>query len=421
MAVKQTVKNKTIFVQIAAYRDPELLNTIKDCLDKAKYPQKLQFGIGWQHSPYEEWDTLDEYKNNPQFTILDVDYRDARGPCWIRHQINNLYNNQQYTLQIDSHHRFATDWDVTLINMLESLRSAECPRPMLTSYLPSFNPKNDPEARLQSPWIMEFDRFAPEGAVHFMPRSIDNYKELSSPVPARFASGHFIFADGTFVRDVPYDPTYYFHGEEINLSVRSYMAGYDLFAPHKVFMWHEYTREGKSKHWDDHSKWVELEKESHKHNRELLGIDTTSDKTLQKHRRTLKEYERYAGIEFATRRVHKQTLIKKFPPVSITESEHSSQLVNYHKVCIDLYRPLFTEDDYIFWAVAFEDEHGNEIIRKDVTREESQRLLSVPLEQDKFIHIWREFYSDRTPVRWVVWPESESKGFMNRLTGEFKK
>ena len=35
----------TIFVQIAAYRDPELLPTIRDCLQKAKYPKLLSFGI----------------------------------------------------------------------------------------------------------------------------------------------------------------------------------------------------------------------------------------------------------------------------------------------------------------------------------------------------------------------------------------
>jgi hypothetical protein len=34
-----------IFVHIALYRDPELLPTIKDRLDKAKYPENLTFGI----------------------------------------------------------------------------------------------------------------------------------------------------------------------------------------------------------------------------------------------------------------------------------------------------------------------------------------------------------------------------------------
>ena len=44
---------KTIFVQIASYRDPELVPTIKDCIAKAKHPERLTFGVCWQNSPDE--------------------------------------------------------------------------------------------------------------------------------------------------------------------------------------------------------------------------------------------------------------------------------------------------------------------------------------------------------------------------------
>jgi len=408
----------TIYVQIAAYRDPELLATLRDCLARAKYPEHLRFGIAWQHSPYDTWDTLEEFIADPRFRILDIDYRDAKGPCWARHQLNTLYDGETYILQLDSHHRFTEHWDQTLITMLEGVRSRSVKKPLLSSYLPSFNPTNDPAERLAAPWIMEFDRFAPEGPVHFLPHTIDDHVELTAPVPSRFISGHFIFADGSFVQEVPYDPTYYFHGEEINLSVRAYMAGYDLFAPHKVVMWHEYHRNGKKKHWDDHVDWSARDKISHEHNRELLGIDQTeSDKKLTQHRRTLHDYEMYAGIEFATRRAHKNTIQKHRPPVSQTREEHVAGLTSYHKVCIDVYRPEFTETDYTFWAIALEDDTGTEIYRQDAGPEEIRMILSVPFEQDKFVHIWRMFYADTQPVRWVVWPHSEAKGWMPRLSG----
>ncbi len=35
-------KAETIFVQIASYRDPDLLNTLKDILDNAKDPKNLK-------------------------------------------------------------------------------------------------------------------------------------------------------------------------------------------------------------------------------------------------------------------------------------------------------------------------------------------------------------------------------------------
>lgn len=415
---KKTVKKQpTIYIQIAAYRDPELLNTIKSALENATRPENLVFGIAWQHSPYEEWDNLDPYIKDKRFRIIDIDYRDAKGPCWARYQLNKQWKNETYTMQIDSHHRFAPGWDDAFINMLEGLRTKDCPKPLLSSYLPSFNPKNDPESRMEAPWVMQFDRFAPESPVHFLPHTIDNYKELDKPVPSRFISGHFIFADGKFCKEVEYDPNYYFHGEEINLSVRAYMAGYDLFAPHRTYAWHEYTRDGKKKHWDDHRDWLDLDKHSHSHNRELLGIDKVTKKSLKKNVRTLKQYEMYAGLDFKTRRAHIKTINKEQPPVSTNDIEHQSGLTFYQRICIDVYRGEFTENDYTVWAVALEDKDGNEIYRQDVSADESKVLLSVPYENDKFVHIWRMFNSDTKAKRWVVWPHSASKGWMKRLTG----
>ena len=53
-------KRDTIFISIASYRDKELLPTIEDCLNQAKYPDRLRFGICWQHSKEDKWDTLDK-------------------------------------------------------------------------------------------------------------------------------------------------------------------------------------------------------------------------------------------------------------------------------------------------------------------------------------------------------------------------
>ena len=72
------------------------------------------------------------------------------------------------------------------------------PKPLLTGYVSSFDPDNDPAARVQEPWRMAFDRFIPEGAVFFLPETIPNWRELDTPVPARFYSAHFCFTLGEF-------------------------------------------------------------------------------------------------------------------------------------------------------------------------------------------------------------------------------
>ena len=49
-----------IFIQIASYRDPQLIPTIKDCLSNAKHPENLVFGICRQYHPEDGFDDLSE-------------------------------------------------------------------------------------------------------------------------------------------------------------------------------------------------------------------------------------------------------------------------------------------------------------------------------------------------------------------------
>ena len=70
--------DKKIFIQIASYRDPQLITTLRDCISNAKYPENLVFSIAWQHSVEDEWDSLYEYKNDKRFRVLDINYKDAK-------------------------------------------------------------------------------------------------------------------------------------------------------------------------------------------------------------------------------------------------------------------------------------------------------------------------------------------------------
>ena len=112
----------TIFVQIASYRDPQLLPTLEDLLKNAKNPERLVFSIAWQHSKEDEWDTLDQYKDDPRFKIIDINYKNSKGACWARNLLQQQYDDETYTLQIDSHHRFTKNWDFELIKELKNLQ-----------------------------------------------------------------------------------------------------------------------------------------------------------------------------------------------------------------------------------------------------------------------------------------------------------
>jgi glycosyltransferase involved in cell wall biosynthesis len=413
----------TIFVQIASYRDPQLLPTLKDMLDKSDHPENLRIGICWQHSDQDVWDNLDEFKDDPRFRIIDINYTESKGVCWARNSIQQLYQDEKYTLQLDSHHRFVKGWDTELINMVLYLQSKGHPKPLLTAYIPSFDPDNDPGARVKEPWKMNFDRFIPEGAVFFLPASFDTWENKDEPLPARFYSAHFAFTLGEFSKDVQHDPEYYFHGEEISVAARAYTHGYDLFHPHKVLIWHEYTRKGRTKQWDDDKKWGNRNIASHLKNRKLFEMDGEKrDIDFGKYGfgtvRTLRDYEKYSGLSFKKRAIQQRVLDHKPPPdpetSHLSDEEFDSKLLSIFKHCIDVGYDQVPENDYDFWAVAFKNEAGEDMYRQDADKDEIIRMKQDP---DGYCKVWREFQTDTKPSSWIVWPHSISKGWADPITG----
>lgn len=413
----------TIFVQIASYRDPQLLPTIKDMLDKADHPENLRLGICWQHSPQDDWDKLDEYKDDPRFRILDVNYSESKGVCWARNAVQQLYKDEKYTLQLDSHHRFVPHWDTELIKMLKDLQKKGHKKPLITGYIPSFDPDNDPAARINEPWKMNFDRFIPEGAVFFLPASFDSWDDKTQPLPARFYSAHFAFSVGQFSKEVQHDPDYYFHGEEISIAVRAYTHGYDLFHPHKVVCWHEYTRKGRTKQWDDDKEWAKRNDYCHLKNRKLFEMDGEKrdiDFGIYGFgtARSLRDYEKYSGLSFGKRAIQKRVLDHKPPPdpetSNVSDEEFDNKLLKIFKHCIDIQYSQVPEDDYDFWAVAFKDDKGEDIYRKDADKNE---IINMKHDPDGYCKVWREFETDIMPSSWIVWPHSVSKGWADPITG----
>jgi hypothetical protein len=226
---------------------------------------------------------------------------------------------------------------------------------------------------------------------------------------------------GQFCKEVPHDPEYYFHGEEISIAVRAYTWGYDLFHPHKVVCWHEYTRKGRTKQWDDDKDWGKRNEYCHLKNRKLFGMDgEKQDIDFGVYgfgsERTLDQYERYAGINFKRRAVQKYTLDNNLAPNPqyTDEQEYQKSFLNIFKHCIDVGYDKVPENDYNFWVIAFHGADEKTLFRKDADKEEINRMKNDP---DGYCKIWREFNCEEKPTYWVVWPYSESKGWCERITG----
>jgi len=410
------MRKETILVHLPGYRDPELVPTIKDALVNAKYPKRIHFGICRQYHPEDGFDNLDEFRKDKRFHIMDVPYEEAQGLPWARAQINEkLMTDQDYILQLDSHHRFAKDWDVTLIKM-HNQREKQGYKPILAAYLPLYTPFDDPEGRTMEPWQQHFVCFYPHGTIFIRPGLLTGWQDMTEPPFSRFLLGHFCFARSEWAREIKHDPDIYFSGEEINLTVRSYTHGYDLFHPHKLVVWHSTMREERDGilKWDDDSKrgvnWWNKQEKARAKIRQLFrvednGFDLTGYDLGTA--RTLADYEEYAGVNFKEKLVQKYTIDNFYPPTPI-DSPWSKSF--YHLVTVN--RNELPENDYKSILIAFDDEDGIGVHSKTIEGLELQNFLNnkVPIHYEEYFQ-----YFDKKPVRMVAWGYSESRGWAERI------
>jgi hypothetical protein len=408
-------KKETIFIHLPAYRDPELVPTIKDALKNAKYPKRIHFGICRQYHPDDKFDDLTEFKGDKRFNIYECLYTEAKGLPWARAVINEqLMGKQDYILQLDSHHRFAQDWDVTLIEM-HNQREKQGYKPILAAYLPLYTPFNDPEGRSMEPWQQQFACFYPHGTIFIRPSLLHGWKDMTEPPFSRFLSGHFCFARTEWAREVKHDPDIYFSGEEINLTVRSYTHGYDMFHPHKLVVWHSTMREERSGmlKWDDDAKlgvdWWNRQNTARAKIRQLFRVeDNGYDLTGYDlgTARTIEDYEIYAGVNFKTRSVQKYTLDNQYPPNQI-DSPWSKSF--YHLVTI--HKNELPANDYASILIAFDDENGIGIHTKTIEGHQLESFMNgTPIHYEEFFP-----YFDKDPKRMVAWAYSKERGWAERI------
>jgi hypothetical protein len=380
------MKKDKIFVQIASYRDPELIPTIQDMINKAKNPQNLTFGICWQ---YDSSEPITMFDNIPQFRVSKHHYSESEGLGWARNITNTLYDDEEYTLQIDSHHRFVQDWDeICLEDYKQALMISE--KPIITTYVTPFNPKDPEDKWIPTPCLMSQYEFSGDRLLMSMPLYIQDYKTRKRVIRARTMSGHFYFTSGDFIKEVPYDPDIYFGGytEETSLSVRAYTNGYDFFSPYRMVMWHEYTRSYRVKHWDDHGVKSDTKKTSGERDvfarnktRQLFGTqDYGIDMGIYGlgNVRTLHDYEVYGGFDFKNLKIQDYTLKVKEPPNPLPWED--GFIINKYDLVCEWDVEFFKKFDFKnpkFLTFAIQTKSGIELYRKDFTIDENPQYVNL--------------------------------------------
>lgn len=300
-----------IFVSLASYCDALLKNTIQNAYDNACFPDRLVFGVVEQAPSSSITELPEHIQKQIKYVLLDP--VQSRGVCWARSIVQSLYADEDWFLQVDAHTLFDPHWDVQLIaSWMDCLKQAR--KPFMSSFLHSFEVVNGEFKK---------NKYDTDIIANTVMRDVTFGKTLAdlafnavfteSPVPVRgfHAAAGFIFAPGSFVYEIPYDPHMYFYGEEHSLSLRAFTHGWDIFHPRKLPLYHYYYNPDmeikRPHHWGDYDakrsdKWWELDERAKLRFEKLvsgasLGVYGLGDS------RTVEDYAKFSGIDYINRAI----------------------------------------------------------------------------------------------------------------------
>ena len=303
-----------IFVSIASYCDPVLPFTLARAVAMARRPAELHFGIVDQSPAAQPAIGPGAYEPG-RVCFVRVDPLYARGPCWARAIAMSLYDGEDWFLQIDSHMDFDVDWDIKLIEQAQALAPGRR-GVVVTAYPNPFVFDGDRPVRKPATEKVLAHVVKP-GAVFEADHPVLPFEahpiERDEPAPGFHLAAGCLFAPGRIVHAFPYDPWYYFHGEEQAYAARLYTHGWDIFHMSALPLYHLYNN-GESGapprplHWDEQHErgrsrtWWDLEQRSRKRLASLLAGEDLGVYGLGRVR-TMEDYAAFSGIDFKRRTI----------------------------------------------------------------------------------------------------------------------
>ena len=148
---------KTVYISVAAYRDPECQPTVEDMFLRAEYPERLRVAVVEQRVKDEDDATVPHCgqplipcsedpeqmlcKYSSQIDVFVVPAILSVGPVFARHLANRMYRGEYFAMQVDSHVRFIEHWDTNLISQWESAQNEMA---VITTYLSDIINSIDP-------------------------------------------------------------------------------------------------------------------------------------------------------------------------------------------------------------------------------------------------------------------------------------
>jgi len=304
---------RSIFVNIASYRDCYLPATIKSLIENESGRNKITYGVFDQSELDQSLfaSSKDLLKlPNIRYKRINPEYSD--GVVWAR-AINAMQiHDEEFMYQIDSHMLFDKDWDNYLIwDYEQAKRIANTDKIILSTGTKNFEAidnnitkhtlneditvkfgyfqfRKNLQLRVHGPWIHATDVVQP--SIHAI-------------------AGNF-FAPSKWVKEVGYNTNLYFDAEEQFLALSSILAGYRIYTQRKIKCYHLITSSIHTSRQDVNPVIHQnvIQKNKDREEKELINyIYSLPEEKLE-------EYRKLTGVDYINKKLEDRAISRAMKP-----------------------------------------------------------------------------------------------------------
>jgi hypothetical protein len=212
-----------LLVSVVNYCDPEFEFTVKSLWDNAANKQDLIFSLVSEDSQEYDFSFIPE----AQLFYQHFDLSEYRGGvCWARDEAVKVADFD-YLIQFDSHTFASAGWDQLALDFYATLAEPKT----LVCYSPAVYEINQDET-INTNVYPEMSQVATYFNALIPGFSFPGYDKLKldEVVQGYWVTCCYLFAPKAWVDEVGFDPDSSFNTEEFNLSLRTYAAGWNVYA-----------------------------------------------------------------------------------------------------------------------------------------------------------------------------------------------
>lgn len=317
-----------IFINIVALLEAELKPTIKDLLENAAEPSRLHFSVVVQdEESQEQWlrELIKFYGATLTYKFIPLEK--VRGIGYARSLAQEpLSLDYEYYLQLDAHSRSNEEWDNRLIQWhntdgwdvdgkfiystypkvygyVNDLGSDVDIASLITDKGQSIYYENEIglDGTKYNKAMLQLGKKLDENGHGYEVKRVPWVKDIKKRNHQLFCAG-FAFGRTEHFLDVPYDPNFFYTGEELSMAYRFFSKNVKIIEPYENLFYHDYYghKNGRRPSWyveqgDDFSEqkakinFYELEDQSRK--RLELFTDGYLDEPFGITRETAKRFQ----------------------------------------------------------------------------------------------------------------------------------